>query len=276
MIRLSILIVTWNVGEQLAACLRSLDANRLPADWEIIIFDNASRDDTAALVRKTFPQVRLVESPHNLGYAAGNNRAAAAAQGEYLLLLNPDTLASREAIAGLLDFMDAHSRAGACSPQLRLADGSVQPFTFGEDPTPGYLFRRGWRRLIHHQPLHDWETPTSHPVAWVSGAAMMVRRAAWEQVGGFDENFFMYFEDNDLCLRMRKRGWEIWYHPAVAITHLGGQSAQQMGSSGSAYRASLRYFYRKHYGWAARGLLWLGLAAYHGIQTMGRWQASGS
>jgi GT2 family glycosyltransferase len=220
------------------------------------------------MMHDRFLNVRLISSDRNLGYAAGNNRAVAQARGDYLLLLNPDTLVSQKTIHALIDFMDAHPRAGACSPQLRLPDDSPQPYTFGEDPKPGYLLRRGWHRLVHHRALHDWGLDAPQIVPWVSGAAMLARREAWSQVGGFDENFFMYFEDNDLCLRMRKQGWEVWYNPTVAITHLGGQSAQYLPSSSRTYQQSLIYFYRKHYGRLAEAAIWLGLATYRCLQRL--------
>jgi GT2 family glycosyltransferase len=105
---------------------------------------------------------------------------------------------------------------------------------------------------------------------WVSGAAMMVRRKTWEQVGGFDERFFMYFEDNDLCLRMRKLGWDIWYNPTVAITHLGGKSAKQTSFSGRTYQQSLIYFYGKHYGRLPEISIRLGLLVYRSIRHLFR------
>jgi len=266
--RLSIIIVTWNVREQVRDCLLSLDVAHLPDDWEVILLDNASQDETVAMVRADFPTVHLIASEENLGFGAGNNRAAAHARGDYLLLLNPDTLVSQKAILTLLDFMDAHPRAGACSSQLHLPDGSPQPYTFGKDPKLGYLLRRGWQRLVHGRMLHDWDLDFPQQMPWVSGAAMLVRREAWEEVGGFDEGFFMYFEDNDLCLRMRERGWEIWYNPDVSIIHLGGQSAQHMAFSGRTYQQSLIYFYRKHYGRIARVTLRIGLAFYNRIQKL--------
>lgn len=220
------------------------------------------------MVREQYPDVRLIESASNLGYAAGNNRAAAKARGEYLLLLNPDTVVERDALGGLLAFMEERPQAGACSPRLNLPDGSPQPFTFGEDPRPGYLLRRGWNRLVHQRPLHDWNLAIPTEMEWVSGACMLVRRAAWEEVGGFDEGFFMYFEDNDLCLRMRRAGWQVWYNPTVAITHVGGQSAQHYAASGRAYVQSLLYFYRKHYGRVPAAGLRLGVLGYRGLSWL--------
>lgn len=260
--RLSIIIVSWNVSRQLRDCLDSLDAAHLPDDWEVVVFDNASQDDSVSMVRQRFPMVRLIASEQNIGYAAGNNRAALTAHGEYLLFLNPDTLVSQSAIHQLLACMDDNPRIGACSPQLLLPDGSPQPYAFGGDPTPGYLFRRGWNRLMHGAPLHDWSISEPTAVDWVSGAAMLVRQQAWRQTGGFDEDYFMYFEDNDLCLRMRQQGWRVLYQPQIAITHLGGSSSIQNDAIDSFYHRSLHLFYRKHYGIIAATLLRFPLAAY--------------
>jgi len=121
---------------------------------------------------------------------------------------------------------------------------SFQPYAFGADPTLGYLLRRGWNRLVHHRSLHDWAIDTPQSVDWVSGACLLVRRQAWEEVGGFDEAFFMYFEDVDLCLRIRHAGWQIMYNQRVGITHLGGASEPGRW----LYYQSLEHFYRKHYG----------------------------
>lgn len=242
--QLSILIVNWNTGAVLMQCLHALRVQALPEDWEIIVMDNASQDDSVGILRSQFPNVLLLASTENIGYARGNNLAAAQAQGRYLLLLNPDTIVSQETLAALLAFMEEHPHIGACSPRLLLPDGTPQPYAFGADPRPGYLLRRGWNRLVHHRSLHDWAIDTPQSVDWVSGACMMLRRKAWEQMGGFDEDFFMYFEDNDLCLRLRQAGWQIVYYPLLGITHLGG--ASEPGNR--FYHQSLVRFYRKHYG----------------------------
>ncbi|NOZ48969.1 MAG: glycosyltransferase family 2 protein [Chloroflexi bacterium] len=260
--QLSILIVNWNTGAVLMQCLHSLRVQALPEDWEIIVMDNASQDDSVEILRSQFPNVLLQASTENIGYARGNNLAAAQAQGRYLLLLNPDTIASQETLAALLAFMEEHPHIGACSPRLLLSDGSPQPYAFGADPRPGYLLRRGWNRLVHHRSLHDWAIDTPQVVDWVSGACLLVRRQAWEQVGGFDEAFFMYFEDIDLCLRIRHAGWQIMYNPRVEITHLGGRSLRQNPDAQRAYRQSLHHFYRKHYGLPARLFLTLALPLY--------------
>lgn len=260
--QLSIIIVNWNTGDLLAQCLDSLCTQALPPAWEIIVVDNASQDDSVTMLEARFPMVRVIANVENVGYARANNQAAALARGRYLLLLNPDTIVSQEALAELIAFMKNHPEIGVCSPRLLLPDGTPQPYAFGADPTPGYLLRRGWNRLVLHRSMHNWAIDTPQIVDWVSGACLMVRRQSWQQVGGFDEHFFMYFEDNDLCLRLRQAGWQAVYNPLVGITHLGGRSLRQNPTVPRAYQESLRYFYQKHYTFAARVFLNLALPFY--------------
>jgi GT2 family glycosyltransferase len=224
--------------------------------------DNASADGSAALVQAEFPAVRLIVNDENLGFARANNQGIRASSGRYVVLLNSDTTVPPGALAALVAFMDAHPTAGAVGPRLLRTDGTPQPYAFGGDPTLRYLLARGGNRLIFRRPLHDWATDAVQEVDWVSGACLMVRRAAIDQAGLLDENIFMYFEDNDWCLRIRQAGWRVIYNPQVAITHIGGQSLAQNPTARRAYRESLRYFYAKHYGPVASLLLRLLLPVY--------------
>ncbi len=277
---LSVIIVTWNVRDLLRECLRSVvgsqepgarsqestDGRLPPAPCsltpEIIVVDNASRDGSADMVRTEFPGVRLIANAENLGFARANNQGIRASQGRYVVLLNSDTLVPPGALAALVAFMDAHPDAGAVGPRLLRPDGTAQPYAFGGDPTPRYLLARGVNRLIFRRPLHDWATDAVQQVDWVSGACLMVRREAMDQAGLLDENIFMYFEDNDWCLRIRGAGWKVYYNPQAAITHIGGQSLAQNPAARRAYGESLQYFYAKHYGPRALALLKLCLPLY--------------
>jgi len=275
---LSVIVLSWNVRDLLRACLCSLltDDRRLTiagssslvnrlSSVEIIVVDNASTDGSAEMVAREFPTVRLICNETNLGYARANNVGIAASRGRYILLLNSDTVVPAAALAKLVAFMETHPEAAACSPQLVGVDGRPQPYAFGCDPTPGYLLRRGLYRLLLRRPLHDWDTAKVQEVDWVSGACLLVRRSAIDQIGLLDERFFMYFEDNDWCRRMRAAGWQIYYNPAIAITHIGGQGLVQNPAAQRAYYRSLEYFYAKHFGWLARGLLRIGLAIYRAM-----------
>jgi len=259
---LSIVIVSWNTAALLRDCLSAIFAAQPPRRLEIIVVDNASGDGSADMVAREFPDVLLIRNTANAGFARANNQGIAASQSAYILLLNSDTLVPPGALTQLIEFMLRQPDAGACGPRLLRLDGQPQAFAFGSDPTPGYLLRRGLFRLLLRRPLHDWNTDRIQVVDWVSGACLMVRRTAIEQAGLLDENMFMYFEDNEWCLRIRRAGWKVYYDPTICITHMGGQSLRQNPAARSAYYRSLDYFYAKHYGWLARGLLWIGLTPY--------------
>ncbi len=255
---LSVVIVNWNTANLLQACLQSCLASPPPGGMELVVVDNASSDDSLARARALGPAVRVIANRQNVGFARANNQGLAQSQGGQALLLNSDTVVPPGALAGLVDFMEGHPDAGACGPRLVQPDGRPQPFAFGGDPTPAYLLRRAAKRLLRGQALHDWSTTQLQAVDWVAGTCLCLRRAAVEQVGPLDEGLFMYFEDNDWCLRLRQHGWKVYYNPQISVLHLGGQSRQQNPQAADAYLTSLRYFYAKHYGRLSQ--LWLALS----------------
>ncbi len=259
---LSIVIVNWNTSDLLNRCLASLLRCPQRCSFEVIVVDNASSDGSSEMVMREFPMVRLIQNTTNLGFARANNQGIQASQGRYVLLLNSDTVVPEGTLASLASFMDQHPDAGACGPRLLRPDGTPQPYAFGGDPTLGYLLARGLKQLLLHRYLHDWATDTVQKVDWVSGACLLVRRQAIEQVGLLDENIFMYFEDNDWCLRMRKAGWKVYYNPRVEVIHIGGQSLAKNPSAQRSYYRSLEYFYAKHYGLLAGWLLRVALMPY--------------
>ena len=261
----SFVIVSRNTLHLLTDCMHSLYADPEVARCQIIVVDNASSDGSVEMIAREFPQVQLIRNSVNVGFARANNQGIRASQGHYVLLLNSDTIVPAGALSALVQFMDDHPDAGACGPRLARADGRAQPFAFGSDPTLAYLLARGWNHLVVRRSLHNWETHNVQLVDWISGAALLARRDALERVGGFDENFFMYFEDNDLCLRLRRAGWRVFYNPTVTITHLGGASLSQSTLRTRWYDASLRYFYSKHYSRLARVALELMLPFYRRI-----------
>ncbi len=236
MIDLSICIVSWEVKDHLARCLDSIREASLRLEYEVIVVDNASRDGSAPLVRRDYPWVRLLENSRNLGFAAASNRALKESRGRYLLLLNPDTVLPPGSLEEMVGFMDAHPVAGAAGGRLLNPDGSGQPsvrafpsfrssleqFTILGDLG---FFRRVRRRYLME--LFDYSRPD--PVDQPMGAALFLRREAVEKVGRLDEDFFLYFEEVDLCYRLREAGFEIWYNPACRIVHYGGLSSEQAG-----------------------------------------------
>jgi GT2 family glycosyltransferase len=266
---LSICVVSWNTRTDLEQALTSvLDAPH-QLSIQTVVLDNASHDGSADMVRRRFPLVTLIESVHNLGFAQGYNTAARHAAGRHLLLLNPDTVVKPGAPEALVEFLDAHPEAGAAGPRLLNSDGSLQ-FSCRRFPTPiAALLRNtalgrlvGRNRFSDAYLMADWDHKSSRQVDWISGAAMCIRREAWEEVGGFDEGFFMYAEDMDWCLRAHALGWQVHYLPEASIVHhIGRSSDQRPVAMVWQFHRSMARFYRKHY--ARRwpwGLRWLPVA----------------
>ncbi len=266
---LSIIVVSWNIQALLTDLLAMLPAAAAPLAWEAIVVDNASNDGTVATVRRDFPAINVVANDRNVGFAAANNQGIRLAQARFVLLLNGDTRVPPGSLAALVRWMEAQPEVGACAPRLLTPAGTPQPYAFGGSPTLPYLMRRGLLRLLLDRPLHDWGTRQTQEVGWVSGACLLARREALAEVGGLDEAMFMYFEDVDLCLRLRQAGWRVVYHPAIAITHLGGQSLAQNPAARRAYQESLRTLYRKHYGAGAQAILGASLALYNHLRGKG-------
>lgn len=260
---LSVIIVNWNVKDLLRNCLKSLlDACRWSPGLasEIIVVDCASDDGSPQMVRDEFPQVRLIASGENLGYARGNNTGVAAAKGRYFFLLNPDTVVRPEALVHLVEYMDVHPEVGALGPQLLWPNGRVQS-SRRRFPTPGSLF---WESTLlgqwypNHRAIrsyHITDRPPGRPqkVDWVVGAAILIRREAWRQVGPIEESFFMYFEEADWCRRSAEAGWETHYLPTAQIIHYEGQSSEQdMAARALRFQRSKIRYTRKYFGrsWA--------------------------
>lgn len=259
---LAVIIVSWNTAGELSDCLDSVQRSLPMAPSQVIVVDNGSTDGSTDMVAARFPGATLVRNAGNVGYARANNQGLALCKTPMVLLLNSDAIVPPGALAALTAFMEAHPRVGACSPRLIGTDGRPQPFAFGRDPSPGYLLQRGLAALALRRSVHDWATGDEQEVDWVTGACLLARTAAVREVGGLDEAMFMYFEDNDLCRRLRQRGWQVRFYPAVTVTHLGGRSLAQNPAARPEYYRSLRHFYRKHYGWLARLALEAMLPAY--------------
>ena len=277
---LSIIIVSWNVRELLRHCLqsilRSLPATGEPAPdpatangasdgtprpaAEIIVVDNASNDGTVEMLRTEFTKVRVIANTANAGFTRANNQALAVAQGRYLFLLNPDTELHPGALAGLVDYMEAHAETGLIGPRLMYGDGSLQS-SRRRFPTlaTAFLESTPLQRWFPHHPLltryYMLDTPddATQAVDWVNGSAMFVRRAVYDQVGGLDEGFFMYSEELDWCYRIKQAGWQIIYLPGARITHYEGKSSEQVVAQRDIhFNTSKVRFYGKYRGaWVA-------------------------
>ena len=228
---LSIVIVNWNTRELLRDCLRAV-AVTTGVTCEVIVVDNGSTDGSAAVVATEFPTVHLIANATNRGFAAANNQGLAVARGRYCLLLNSDTRVAPDALAQLVAFMDAHPEAGACGPQLRNADGTLQPsgraFPTLVQAVMALLPLPDAARRAAAGPLERRDYNSVAEVDEVSGAALCLRAAALSQVGGLDERFFVFGEDVDLCWRLSKAGWKVYYVPQAVVTHLWGGSRRHL------------------------------------------------
>lgn len=256
---LTIVVLTYNTRDLVLQCLEQFYEYALQQCWQVIVVDNGSTDNTTDTISKEFPGVELIRSERNLGFAGGINLGLRRALGRGIVIMNSDVLASGETLHRAIEALLAEPGLGALSPLLRTSNGHPQPFAFGNDQSPWYLFRRGLKALLGLGPMHQWDVKQPLEVDWVSGACMFVRREITEQVGLLDERFFLYFEDNDWCLRMRKAGWRILYDPRFEVVHLGGASLPQRHQASRIYDQSLIQFTAKHYGplkaWAVRVLL---------------------
>jgi N-acetylglucosaminyl-diphospho-decaprenol L-rhamnosyltransferase len=259
---LSIIILSWNVRDLLRTCLASLPLTQPSA--EVIVVDSASADGSAEMVRARFPAVRLIASSENLGYTRGNNLGLRAAKGRYLLILNPDTEIVGDALAKMLAYMDSHSRVGVLGPQMLSPDGKVQS-TRRRFPTllTGF-FESIWtqrfasRRLLDRYYGRDLPDHQIAEVDWVTGAALLVRREAYEQVGGLDEGFFMYSEEMDWQRRMKEAGWQVVYFPLAQVIHHEAKSSEQVPAATHIrfHSSKVRYFRKYHGPLAAEALRW--------------------
>lgn len=230
--RLSVLVISYRTRELTLECLRSLYRETPGLDFETIVLDNASDDGSADAVEAEFPQVRLVRSTENLGFAGGNNEAARLARGEYLLLLNPDTRVLDQAVLRLLRFAEERPDAGIWGGRTVFDDGSLNPGSCWAAPTPwsttcaalGLARAFPGATLCNGEALGGWDRGTEREVDIVSGCFLLLRRETWDALQGFDPQFFMYGEDADLCLRARRAGHRPRITPAATIVHHGGKS----------------------------------------------------
>lgn len=267
---LDVVVVAYRSRELLRRCLASLEEHPPSRPMRVVVVDNDSGDGTADLVRAAFPSVDLVEAGRNLGFAAATNVGIRRSSGDSVLVLNPDTEVRPGTLDTVLAVLDGNPRVGIVGCRLELADGSLDHAARRAFPTVvgalGHLLRIG--RRLQRGPLAQYRAPhvTRGPVDAVNGAFMLIRRRALEEVGLFDEGYWMYMEDLDLCRRFRDAGWTTWYEPDATALHVKG------GTTGGrrslrlvlAFHYGMFRFYRRHR--AGRGLARIGDAVvYAGI-----------
>ena len=251
--RVSVVIVSYNTRADLERCLRSLGDTPAAIAVDVVVVDNASGDGSSDWVRANCPAVRLIDAGDNLGFARANNLGIRATASELVLLLNPDTVVPPGAIDRMVGVLDRHPGVAALGP--RLIDGAGNPeLSWGAMISPAAEWRQ--KRLMHGLATReaaalagvDRLSREERVVDWVSGACLLVRRAATEAVGLLDERFFMYTEDVDFCASLRAQGGQILFTPAAEVIHLRGRSAATAPAATNVrYRQSHLAFYRKHH-----------------------------
>jgi N-acetylglucosaminyl-diphospho-decaprenol L-rhamnosyltransferase len=235
---LSVVVVSYNTRDLLRACLTSVTSTMSSAsNYEVIVVDNASLDGSASMVKETFPQANLIANQENRGFAAANNQAIKRSTGRHVILLNPDTVVSEGALNAMVKFLDDNSHVGVVGPKLVFPDGGFQHSAFSF-PTLPMIFidffplnhRVVNSRLNGRYPRALYGAGNPFPIDHPLGAGLMVRREVIEDVGLLDERFFMYCEEIDWCMRIKKAGWQILCLPEAGIVHHVGQSTGQFQS----------------------------------------------
>lgn len=293
---LSVIVLSWNTRLLLKNCLESLFAQSGALTFEVIVADNASEDGSREMVQALFPQVKLVVNSNNVGFGAGNNAALPSATGRYVMFLNSDTVTTEGALAALVRFADSSPDIGIVGPKLLNGDGSLQ-YSCRRYPNLGAGFFRSTplgrlfpkNRFAADYMMTDWDHATPMDVDWVSGAALMMRRTLIDQIGCFDEAFYMYCEDVDLCWRanhallpadapsqegqtsLAGRHWRVAYYPDSVIYHLIGKSSDQAPTRMTyEFHKSQYLFYKKHYAASTPLLLRLLIPIGIGLRATGQ------
>lgn len=246
---LSIIIVNWNTRGPLLNCLASIFQHAGGLTCGVIVVDNGSRDGSVEAVKEKYPGVKIIANPSNLGFARANNQAIRLTSNPYCLLLNSDAALTPGALKGMIEFMEKNPFAGIAGAKLLNRDGSMQN-SFDNIPTlTTELLNKSLLRAIFPQKYPNKKSPIAAPleVESIIGACMLIRRNALNEVGLLDEDYFLFLEETDLCLRMQKAGWKIFYLPQIHVYHLQGQSkAIDPGRTWIEYYRSLYTFFKKH------------------------------
>lgn len=264
-----VIVVNYNSGRHLGICLASIRAHAPGAD--VIVIDNASTDASQRIADGSLPQMRLVGNTVNVGFARAVNQGLGLSNEPYVLLLNPDGRLEPGALEALADELDSHPECGIAGPRILDDDGSIQGSVRGDPNLLTGLFGRSTlltrlfpRSRLARRNVRESPSDASAAVEWVSGACMLCRRSALDRVHGFDERYFLYWEDADLCRRLRARGVTTRHVPASRVVHAGGQSSRRVP------RLAIRAFHRSAYTYYAthvartavgRGFAWLVLEA---------------
>lgn len=265
---LSIVLVCWNNKDYLDPCLESLYQSQLESKFDVIVVDNGSTDGSQEMLHQKYPQVKLIQNDRNMGLGKASNQGIEATQGEFILLLNNDTIVNKKALDSMVRLMREKPEAGAVGCKLLNGDGSFQSgfggfsnlleefliaIQIGERIWPGY-------------PLQG-DSTTTRTVGWMSSACLLVRRKTLDQIGLLDESYFIYGDETDLQYRMKKAGWKAYYIPDATIIHFGGRSMNRWKRRRMVYRGKM-LFYKKNYGGITTAILRLMLGILSAIKFL--------
>ena len=267
MITLSVIIVNWNVRNLLVDCLRSLFAYNTPLALEAYVVDNHSTDGSVELLKRDFPQVKLIVNDKNIGFSRANNQGIHQAQGRYILLLNPDTVWVDDSLRRMVIFMDSHPEIGVIGPKLLNSDRqSIQYWGARKLPRPLDTFFEYTKlsslfpsnHLLGRYRMEYWDHADSREVDCLSGACLLIRRETIQEVGLLDEIYSLYWEDTDWCHRVVLSRLKIYYWTEAQLVHLGGQSSlQNRGPSVVMFVRGAYLYFRKFYGFTGALRVWL-------------------
>lgn len=257
--KLSTVIICWNDKKVIGDCLKSIYGQRHRIDFEVLVPDNGSTDGSVEFIREHYPQARVLENKANLGFGKGNNVGIRAATGDYVLILNPDTIVHDGAFDAWIDFADRHPEAGAFGCRVLNPDGTFQqpatrfPTVWRYWMEALFLHRLGaWLPFLQGQDYAGWDGRSEREIDQQSGCCVLFRGDLLRRLDGFDERFFYHFEETDLCKRVWDAGYKILYTPVPVITHLGGTSVSRFPIRFHIERLRNRYrYFEKHYGTAA-------------------------
>jgi N-acetylglucosaminyl-diphospho-decaprenol L-rhamnosyltransferase len=255
---ISVILVSYNTMEMTRKALSLLFSSSHDLEMEVFIIDNASKDDSVAMLRREFPGVTLIENTENVGFGRANNQALPLIHGRYVLLLNTDAFVEADSIAKTVQYMDDNPQSGILGAKFLGRNGELQP-SCRFFPTPWNIFlkRSGLDRFIKQVRMVDdlsWDHASVRNCDWVPGCYFLVRKEVIDQVGLFDPRYFLYYEEIDLCFAAKRRGWHVTYYPYTSVVHLGGESAKHEGEITSKSQqieslqieSELLYFRKNH------------------------------
>ena len=253
----SIVLVCWNNKDYLEPCLNSLYDGGLQRSFDVVVVDNGSTDGSQIMLRRDFPEIKIIQNNHNMGLARACNQGIEATDSPYILLLNNDTLVNGASLDALVDFLDNNPAVGAVGGKLLNEDGTFQAgYAEFSSLREEFLIATGiGDRIWGGYPSHcDADIKEPMPVGWLSSACLLLRRAALDAVGLLDEYYFIYGDEADLQYRLQQAGWQVYYLPTSTTLHFGGRSMNRWGRRKMVYRGKM-LFYQKNYGPLRSGTL---------------------